>query len=204
MSDTLLNLHLDQIDQRSLPLRQRLGSNELEELKRSIQRYGVIEPVVVAQSESGYKLVVGRRRFEACRLLGLETIPAIVRKMSDERGRELSYQSNLQSEMLNLADEVEFLRGIDIFHLPDEEIASRFGMSPEEVSVAKRFNRLPPPLREAVRTGEIDERRALALTRLLGEVEQTRFFRYIQKKNPPLEILEKKIDEAQDGTAAHI
>ena len=204
MSDTLLNLHLDQIDQRSLPLRQRLGSSELEELKQSIQRYGVIEPVVVAQSDSGYKLVVGRRRFEACRLLGLETIPAIVRKISDERGRELSYQSNLQSEMLNLADEVEFLRGIDIFHLPDEEIASRFGMSPEEVSVAKRFNRLPAPLREAVRTGEIDERRALALSRLLGEVEQTRFFRYIQKTDPPLEILEKRIDEARDGTAAHI
>ena len=204
MSDTLLNLHLDQIDQRSLPLRQRLGSSELEELKQSIQRYGVIEPVVVAQSESAYKLVVGRRRFEACRLLGLETIPAIVRKMSDERGRELSYQSNLQSEMLNLADEVEFLRSIDIFHLPDEEIASRFSMSPEEVSVAKRFNRLPPPLREAVRTGEIDERRALALSRLLGEVEQTRFFRYIQKTDPPLEILEKRIDEARDGTAAHI
>ncbi len=181
-----------------------MGSSELEELKRSIQRYGVIEPVVVAQSESGYKLVVGRRRFEACRLLGLETIPAIVRKMSDERGRELSYQSNLQSEMLNLADEVEFLRSIDIFHLPDEEIASRFGMSPEEVSVAKRFNRLPPPLREAVRTGEIDERRALALTRLSGEVEQTRFFRYIQQNDPPLEILEKRIDEARDGTAAHI
>ena len=204
MSDTLLNLHLDQIDQRSLPLRQRLGSSELEELKQSIQRYGVIEPVVVAQSDSGYKLVVGRRRFEACRLLGLETIPAIVRKMSDERGRELSYQSNLQSEMLNLADEVEFLRSIDIFHLPDKEIASRFGMSPEEVSVAKRFNRLPAPLREAVRTGEIDERRALALSRLLGEVEQTRFFRYIQKTDPPLEILEKRIDEARDGTAAHI
>ena len=204
MSDTLLNLHLDQIDQRSLPLRQRLGSSELEELKQSIQRYGVIEPVVVAQSDSGYKLVVGRRRFEACRLLGLETIPAIVRKISDERGRELSYQSNLQSEMLNLADEVEFLRSIDIFHLPDKEIASRFGMSPEEVSVAKRFNRLPAPLREAVRTGEIDERRALALSRLLGEVEQTRFFRYIQKTDPPLEILEKRIDEARDGTAAHI
>jgi ParB family chromosome partitioning protein len=164
----------------------------------------VIEPIVVAPSEDGYQLVVGRRRFEACKKLGLETVPAIVRRMSEERARELSYQSNLQIQPLNIADEVDFLRRIDIFHLRDDDAARRMAMSPQEVAVARKFNRLPPPIREAVRTGEIDERRALALTRLGGEADQTRMFRYIRENDPPIELLEEQIDRVREGNAPHL
>ncbi len=204
MPDALLDIPLDQIDDRKLPLRQRMGADGLAALTRSVQRFGVIEPIIVSPAESGYHLVVGRRRLEACRRLGMETIPAIVRRVSEDRARELSYQSNLQIQLLNLADEVDFLRRIDIFHLPDEEAAQRLGMSREEVAVARRFNRLPPPIREAVRTGEIDERRALALSRLSGEGNQTRMFRYIRENDPPIDVLEEMIDRVRSGDAPHI
>jgi len=204
MPDTFLNIPLNQISNRNLPLRQRTDASRLEDLVNSIQRFGVIEPIVVAPSEDGYQLVVGRRRFEACKKLGLETVPAIVRRMSEERARELSYQSNLQIQPLNIADEVDFLRRIDIFHLRDDDAARRMAMSPQEVAVARKFNRLPPPIREAVRTGEIDERRALALTRLGGEADQTRMFRYIRENDPPIELLEEQIDRVREGNAPHL
>ena len=124
--------------------------------------------------------------------------------MSEERARELSYQSNLQIQPLNIADEVDFLRRIEIFHLRDDEAASRLAMSPQEISLARRFSRLPPPIREAVRTGEIDERRALALTRLAGEMDQTRMFRYIRENNPPIELLEEQINRVREGDAPHL
>ena len=204
MPDTFLNIPLDQISNRKLPLRQRTDADRLEDLVSSIQRFGVIEPVVVTPSDDGYQLVIGRRRFEACQKLELKTVPAIVRRMSEERARELSYQSNLQIQPLNIADEVDFLRRIEIFHLRDDEAASRLAMSPQEISLARRFSRLPPPIREAVRTGEIDERRALALTRLAGEADQTRMFRYIRENNPPIELLEEQINRVREGDAPHL
>ena len=202
MPDTLADIPIDQIDDRRLPLRDRLDA--IENLMRSIQRYGLIEPIVITPAENGYRLVVGRRRFEACRRLGYTAIQALVRRISDDRARELSYQSNLQIEPANLSEEVDFLRRIDIFHLPDEDAALQLGMTPEEIAVARRFNRLPPPIREAVRTGELDARRALSLTRLSRETDQTRAFRYIRENDPPVDQLEIIIDQMRDGNAPYV
>jgi hypothetical protein len=77
-------------------------------------------------------------------------------------------------------------------------------MSPEEVSVARRFNRLPPAIREAVRTGEIDERRALALSLLERETDKTRVFRYIREYDPPVEQVVDIVDRIEKGEAPQI
>jgi ParB family chromosome partitioning protein len=204
MPDTLTEIPVDQIDEQRVPLRERLNDPNLNGLMHSIQRFGLIEPIVVTPTDEGYLLVVGRRRLNACRRLGMSTIPAIVRRLSTERARELSYQSNLQTQPLNIADEVDFLRRIDIFRLPDADAAQQLGMSPEEVTIARRFNSLPPPIREAVRTGELDERRALALTRLSRETDQTRVFRYIRENDPPIDQLETLIDQVRAGQAPYV
>jgi ParB family transcriptional regulator, chromosome partitioning protein len=199
MPDTLANIPIAQIDDQRVPLRVRLDDPNMDDLVHSIQRFGLIEPVVVTPAENGYFLVVGRRRLEACRRLGLPSIAAIVRRISTERARELSYQSNLQIHPLNISDEVDFLRRIEVFRLTDADAAEQLGMAPEEVMVARRFNRLPAPIREAVRTGELDERRALALTRLAREIDQTRIFRFIRENDPSIDSLESLIDQVRDG-----
>ena len=204
MPDTLAEILVDEIDDRRVALRERLNDPNLKGLMHSIQRFGLIEPIVVSPTDDGYLLVVGRRRLEACRRLGVSTIPAIIRRLSNERARELSYQSNLQVQPLNIADEVDFLRRIDIFRMPDADAAQQLGMAPEEVTVARRFNSLPPPIREAVRTGELDERRALALTRLSREMDQTRVFRYIRENDPSIAQLESLIDQVRQGQAPYV
>ena len=204
MPDILTDISIDQIDDRKLPLRERLNGNSIQTLMQSIQRFGLIEPIVVTPSGEGYQLVVGRRRVEACRRLRMDTISVIVRRVSPERAAELSYQSNLQIEPVNIADEVDFLRRIETFHHSDEDAGNQLGMTPQEMAVARRFSRLPPPIREAVRTGEIDERRALALTRLSLETEQTRMFRYIRENDPPVDELETLIDRVRNGDAPYV
>lgn len=186
MPDALLDIPTANIDTRKLTIRQRLTSEDLTTLVQSIERYGVIDPIVVRPIDGGrYELVIGQRRVEACLRLGMPTIPAIVRRLSEERARELAFQSNLQTQHMNIADEVDYLRRADVFHLPNEELATRYGLKEEEAAVARRFNHLPPPIREAVRTGEIDERRALALSRLEYDSDKTRLFRYIRENDPP-------------------
>ena len=204
MSDKLLELPLDQIVDAKLPIRRGKTDDRIRNLMQSIQRYGVIEPILVTPVEKGYELVSGRRRLEACRRLKRPTVPAVVRRLSSERARELSFQSNLQAEPLSIADEVDFLRKAEVFQLPDEVASLRVGMTAAEVAVARRFNRLPPSIREAVRAGDIDERRALALTRLSGEADQSRVFRHIQQNDPPIDVLEDLITRIRSGEAPQI
>lgn len=205
MPDALLEIPIEQVDSRKLALRGRVDDEDLSTLIRSVSRYGVIEPVIVRPTSDGdYELIVGRRRFEACVRLGFVTVPAIVRRVSDDRAREIAFQTNLQVSLLNIADEVDFLRRADVFHLSDDRLAERYGLTPEEAAVARRFNRLPPTIREAVRTGEIDERRALALSRLEQEVDKTRVFRYIREHDPPIDQVEDVVDRIERGDAPHI
>ncbi len=205
MPDALLEIPIEQIDSRKLPLRGRIDDADLNALVRSISRYGVIEPIIVRPTQDGdYELIVGRRRFEACVRLGFTSISSIVRRVSDDRAREIAFQTNLQVSLLNIADEVDFLRKEDVFHLTDDQLAERYGLTQEEAAVARRFNRLPPPIREAVRTGEIDERRALALSRLERETDKTRVFRYICEHDPPIEQVEDVVDRIESGDAPHI
>jgi ParB family chromosome partitioning protein len=205
MPDALLEIPIEQIDGRKLPLRGRVDAEDLDTLVRSVGRYGVIEPVIVRPTPDGdYELIVGRRRFEACVCLGYDTIPAIVRRVSDDRAREITFQTNLQVSLLNIADEVDFLRKADVFHLSDEQLSEQYGLTPEEASVARRFNRLSPPIREAVRTGEIDERRALALSRLERETDRTRIFRYIREHDPPVDQVEDIVNRMESGDAPQI
>ena len=205
MPDALLEIPIEQIDGRKLPLRGRVDAEDLETLVRSVGRYGVIEPVIVRPTPNGdYELIVGRRRFEACVRLGCDTIPAIVRRVSDDRAREITFQTNLQVSLLNIADEVDFLRQADVFHMSDEQLSEQYSLTPEEAAVARRFNRLSPPIREAVRTGEIDERRALALSRLEKETDRTRVFRYIQKHDPPVDQVDDIVNRVKSGDAPQI
>ena len=62
----------------------------------------------------------------------------------------------------------------------------------------------PPPIREAVRTGEIDERRALALSRLDRETDKTRVFQYIREHDPPVKQVEDVVDRIESGDAPQI
>jgi len=203
MPDTLLDIPLDRIDGRKLTLRERVEEANLTDLMGSIQRYGVIEPVVVAPPIPGITWSLDAAGLKPAE--GWAWTPfRLLCGESPKTAPGNSPTSPLQIHPVNMADEIDFLRRIDIFHLPDEEAARRLSMVSSEVSVARRFNRLPPPIREAVRTGEIDERRALALTRLPREADQARLFRYIRENDPPIDILEEVIDRVRSGEAPHI
>ena len=77
MPDALLDIPTANIDTRKLTIRQRLGSEDLVTLMQSIERYGVIDPIVVRPTDGGrYELVIGQRRVEACLRLSMTTIPA--------------------------------------------------------------------------------------------------------------------------------
>ena len=111
----------------------------------------MLHPVVVRPREDGFELVVGERRYRACRMLGWERIPAIVREMSDGEIAEIALIENLQREGLTFFEEAEgYKRLLDEFGLTQEELAKRLGKSQSSVANKLRLLRFEAPVERLI------------------------------------------------------
>ena len=106
MTEEITQLKLSTIVKNPYQPRLVFDEDRLRELANSIKENGVLQPIIVRKSKLiGYELLVGERRFQASKLAGLETIPAIIRTYSDEEMMTLSILENLQRENLNPLEE---------------------------------------------------------------------------------------------------
>lgn len=138
----------------------------LAELAASIREHGVIQPLVVSpvNSEGKHVLIVGERRLEAARSIGLQSVPVIIRHASDQQTLELALIENIQREDLNPLEEADAYRQlIDDFDLSHEEIALQVGKSRVSVTNTLRLLNLPESVKQALLDGRITEGHARAL-----------------------------------------
>jgi ParB family chromosome partitioning protein len=123
----------------------------LRELAASIKEHGVVQPIVVrpAEEEGRYILVLGERRLRASKIAGMETIPALVRRLSPQQAAEMTVLENVIREDLNPIEQAEAFRVLSLeFKLTQTQIADRIGMSRETVSNYMRLLRLPQKVME--------------------------------------------------------
>jgi len=137
---------------------------ELAELVESIREKGVLQPVLVRPAESGYELVAGERRLRAAQAAGVETVPAIVKKMSDRESLEAALVENVQREDLNAIELAKAYHRLgQEFSLSQEEIARRVGKDRATVANTLRLLKLPDAVRQAVVDGRLSAGHARAL-----------------------------------------
>jgi ParB family chromosome partitioning protein len=155
--------------------RSRFDEDELEGLAGSIRAQGLVQPLVVSAEEDGsYSIIAGERRWRAAQRAGLATVPVIIRRQVDDRERlELALVENLQRTDLNPIEEAEaYLLLQDRFSSSQEEVAARVGKSRSAVTNALRLLRLPPPVLEMLRTGQLTAGQARPLLALPAAAEQ--------------------------------
>src|SRR5690625_1527964 len=143
----LKQLPLDVIEPGRYQPRSAMDPDRLEELAASIREQGLVQPVVVRPlaARGRYELIAGERRWRACRMAGLETIPALIREIADEATLALALIENIQREDLNPLEEAVALRRlIDEFELTHEQAATRVGRSRAAVSHLLRLLDLAP------------------------------------------------------------
>jgi ParB family chromosome partitioning protein len=146
---------------------------ELEELAASINRYGVLQPVVVRAAGNGYELVAGERRLRACKLLGLATIPAIIKELSDQDLALLALVENLQREDLKFLEEAQsYQQLLTEFGFTQEELAQKLGKSQSTIANKLRLLKLSSKVRAIISREIITERHARALLKLNQEDDQ--------------------------------
>jgi ParB family chromosome partitioning protein len=128
----------------------------LNELAQSIKQHGVIQPVLVRKTPTGYELVAGERRWRAAQQVGLKAIPAVVREYDDGQMTELALIENIQRENLNPIEEaVAYRRLMEEFSLTQEEVARRIGRSRSLIANTVRLLNLPAAVQEHVSRGTL-------------------------------------------------
>jgi len=163
------NIELDRIDKNPYQTRYEFDEEALEELAESIRVNGVVQPVLVrpAGEEGRYILVLGERRCRASILAGKTTIPAMVRRISEQQAAEMTIIENLQREDLNCMEQAEGFRVLSReFKLTQAQIGERVGMSRESISNYMRLLKLTQPTMEHVIAGRISFSEAKELLKL--------------------------------------
>ena len=198
-------LALDQIQQNPYQTRSEFDPNALAELAASIQAQGVLQPIVVrpaavrpavegSGSRERFILILGERRFRASKMAGKTTIPAIVKRVSEQQAAEMTLVENLQRQDLECLDQaLAFAKLSTEFRLTQEDIGKRVGVSREQVSNYLRLLKLPPEVQMALRKKELTYSHARLLLALEDDSQITKVARVVIAKKMSVALLEQMV-----------
>jgi ParB family chromosome partitioning protein len=167
-------LPIESIRQSRFQPRTRMDEASLRDLAASIQRQGVVQPIVVRETVTGhYELIAGERRWRATKMAGLADIPAVVRQVSDDVALALGLIENIQRENLSPVDEAMGLRRLlDEFGMTHQQAADSIGRSRAAVSNLLRILNLDPVVREHIEEERIEMGHGRALLALPREAQR--------------------------------
>jgi ParB family transcriptional regulator, chromosome partitioning protein len=176
----VLNLKPEQIRFNPMQPRQNFNEHQMNELAESIRQYGIIQPLIVTQTSGGYELIAGERRLRAAKIIGLDTVPAIIRQADEQQKLELALVENLQREDLNSIEAaLAYRKLIDEFNLSQDALAARLGKSRPVITNTLRFLNLPEEIQEALIAGKINEGHAKLIAGLESEAKQMSLYKKI-------------------------
>ncbi|MBI4352482.1 MAG: ParB/RepB/Spo0J family partition protein [Candidatus Omnitrophica bacterium] len=175
--EKILTLKVSQIEPSPFQPRLTFSQEKIEELAQSIREKGIIQPVIVrAVGGDRYELIAGERRLRAVQHLGLEEIPAILRRVSDSDVLELSIIENIQREELHPLEEAKaYKRLVQEFGFTQETIAGRVGKDKSSISNLLRILNLPEKIQDYLSQNLITFGHARALLALVDQKHQMAF-----------------------------
>ena len=136
--------------------RKTFDEERLNDLAKSIKLHGILQPIVLRKTITGYHIVVGERRYRAAKIAGLAEVPAIVKALTDEDMMELAIIENLQREDLNVIEEAESYRQLmDDLKLTQQEVAERLSKSRPYIANMLRLLQLPKDVSNMIREGTL-------------------------------------------------
>ena len=161
----VVTLRLTEIEPNRNQPRTDFDEDALAELADSIQKHGLIQPIVVRPTSNGvYQIVAGERRWRACRMAELQEVPVVIKEVDDQNYYEIALIENLQREDLNAVEEAHGYRTlIDTYGLTQEQVAESVGKSRSAVTNALRLLNLKDDALDALKNGDITAGHARAI-----------------------------------------
>jgi len=136
--------------------RKHFTDEAIQELKESIEEHGILQPLIVRKSIKGFEIVVGERRFRAAKRANLNTVPALVRVLTDEQMMELALLENLQREDLTPIEEAKAYQNLmNELSLTQESLSKRLGKSRSHIANLVRLLSLPVEVTRKINDGTL-------------------------------------------------
>ena len=188
-------LLIDEISPNRFQPRKYFDDDKLEELVTSISENGILQPVVVQKSDTGYELVAGERRWRASKKAGLKKIPAMIREVSDTKALELAIIENIHRQDLNPIEEAEaYKRLAEEFSLTQEMIAEKVGKSRAAIANILRLLNLSRNIQENLISGKLSMGHARALLGLENNGQMHAMCQEILKQGLTVRQTESKVN----------
>ena len=166
-NDKIVEIALDEIKKNPYQPRTYFNEEKLNELKESIEKNGLLQPIIVKKAVKGYYIIAGERRYRAFELLDRKEIPAIIKEMTDEEMMVFAVLENLQREDLSALEESESYKNLmDKMSLTQEELANKLGKSRPYIANSLRLLKLPTEIKNKLEQGLISTAHARTLLSL--------------------------------------
>ncbi len=184
MSDSATKLSIKQLQANPFQPRGAIQKEELQDLVDSIKRFGILEPLLIAETPAGYQIIAGERRWRAAEIAGLTEVPVIVKK-TDTRGMlEMAIVENVQRVDLSPIERAQaFQQLMRDFGYSSAEVAKKIGKSSPYVSNSLRLLLLPDAVKDALIGEVITEGHARALQSIPDEPDMIECFKIILREN---------------------
>ncbi|MBR2685645.1 MAG: ParB/RepB/Spo0J family partition protein [Erysipelotrichaceae bacterium] len=182
--------------------RVQFDKEKLNELAESIKEHGVFTPILVRKAINGYELIAGERRLRACKIAGLETIPAIILEMDDSQMMEVTMLENIQRENLNPIEEANgYYTLLTNLNYTQEQLAQRLGKSRTYITNLLRLRKLPTSVQEMVVEGKLSGSHVRTLLTLDDPEEITSWAKRIVNEQLSVHDLEKMLKDEKKEPA---
>jgi len=161
----LQDLNIDLLNPGKYQPRRDMSEQALEELASSIHAQGIIQPIVVRETgHQKYEIIAGERRWRAAKIVGLETVPCLIKNVEDNAAIAIALIENIQRENLNAMEEaIAYKRLLEEFELTHNEVANAVGKSRTTISNLLRLNNLNDDVKLFLERGDIEMGHARAL-----------------------------------------
>ena len=200
-SSSISEVPIGQIQANPNQPRREFDAEALEELTESIRQIGIIQPITLRKMEDGsYQIIAGERRWRACQMAGLDSIPAYVRTADDEKMMQMALVENIQREDLNAIEiALAYQNLLEQYDLSQDALSEKVGKKRATIANYLRLLKLPAQVPMAIQKREMDQGHARALLGLQQPSMQVKLFSEIQQKGYSVRQVEEMVKAINAG-----
>ena len=192
MESQVIQVNIDDIIPNRFQPRISFDEKALNELAASIKEHGIIQPLVLRKLGNKFEIIAGERRYKASVMAGLQTVPAVISNIDDNKSAEVALVENIQRKDLTPIEEARSYKTLlDKGYLTQEQLAKKMGLSQSTVSNKLRLLNLDNKVQQALLDEKISERHARSLLKITNPEDQKKMLDRIIKER----LTVKKLDE---------
>ncbi|MBP3921241.1 MAG: ParB/RepB/Spo0J family partition protein [Bacilli bacterium] len=197
----VVELNIDDVLPNRFQPRIKFNEEAINELSKSIQEHGVIQPIVVRPIGDKFEIIAGERRYKASCMANLKTIPAIITDLNDKDSAEVALIENVQRENLTPIEEaISYKKILDMGYITQDALATKLGKTQSTVANKLRLLNLDDEVQEALLKEKISERHARSLLKLTEKEQQRNMLKRIIEERLPVRRTDEEIDKILNGT----